>query len=372
MSKAKFNVAMIGSGFIANVHSNAFRQVGHFFDIPYNICCKVICGRNRAKLEKTGFRWGWSELETDWQRVVARNDIDAVDIAVPNALHSAIAIAAAEAGKIVLCEKPLASSLEEAEKMTKAVRRIPNAVWFNYRRIPAVVLAKQLITEGRIGQAFHYRALYLNQSGNDPSKGNTWRYKRSEAGMGAAGDLLSHSLDLALYLNGAIRDLSAMMHTFAPHRDVDDATLLLSRFANGSIGTFEASRYGVGCQNRNTFEVNGSKGMLGFALDDMNQLDFFDATEPANLQAGRRIAVTGLDHPYGKNFWKPGHVLGYEHPFIATLGDFLNSIAQQEPFHANFEDALVVQRVLHAVERSSASRAWVNVDEIPTQPTIKR
>jgi predicted dehydrogenase len=361
-SKGKLNVAMIGSGFIANVHSNAFRQVGHFFDIPYDVHCRIICGRNRAKLEETASRWGWNEVETDWQKVVARNDIDAVDIAVPNALHSAIAIAAAEAGKIVLCEKPLAASVEEAERMTKAVQGVPNAVWFNYRRIPAVVLAKQLITEGRIGEAFHYRALYLNQSGNDPSKGNTWRYKRSEAGMGAAGDLLSHSLDLALYLNGAITELSAMMHTFAPGRDVDDATLLLARFANGSIGTFEASRYGVGCQNRNTFEINGSKGMLDFTLDDMNQLDFVDATEPAYLQGGRRVSVTALDHPYGKSFWKPGHVLGYEHPFIATLGDFLNSIARQELFHANFEDALAVQRILHAVERSSAARSWVSAD----------
>src|ERR1035438_539013 len=365
MSKAKLSVAMIGAGFIANVHSNAFRQVGHFFDIPYDVCCKVICGRNREKLEKTASRWGWKEVETDWQKIVARNDIDAVDIAVPNALHSAIAIAAAQAGKIVLCEKPLASSVEDAEQMAKAVQRVPNAVWFNYRRIPAVVLAKQLISEGRIGQAFHYRALYLNQSGNDPSKANTWRYQRSEAGMGAAGDLLSHCVDLALYLNGAIGELSAMMHTFAPGRDVDDATLLLARFANGSIGTFEASRYGVGCQNRNTFEVNGSKGMLGFTLDDMNQLDFFDAAEPANLRGGRSISVTALDHPYGKNFWKPDHALGYEHPFIATLGDFLNSITRQEPFHANFEDALAVQSILHAVERSSASRAWVSVDGSP-------
>jgi len=362
MSKRKLNVAMIGSGFIARVHSNAFRQVGHFFDIPYEVRCTVICGRDRAKLEKAASRWGWSGVETDWQKIVARKDIDAVDIAVPNALHSAIAIAAAEAGKIVLCEKPLASSVEEAERMTQAVQRTPNGVWFNYRRVPAVVLAKQLITEGRVGQTYHYRALYLNQSGNDPRKANTWRYKRSEAGMGAAGDLLSHSLDLALYLNGSIQELTAMMHTFAPGRDVDDATLLIARFANGSVGTFEASRYGVGCQNRNTFEVNGSRGMLSFTLDDMNQLDFFDAAEPTNLQGSRRVAVTALSHPYGENFWKPGHVLGYEHPFIATLGDFLNSIARQEPFHANFEDALAVQRVLQAVERSSASRGWVSVD----------
>jgi predicted dehydrogenase len=363
MSKTRLNVAMIGSGFIGKVHSNAFRQVSHFFDTPYDVRLHVICGRDRAKLEAAASRWGWSEIETDWRKVIARKDIDAVDIAVPNALHSVIAIAAAEAGKIVLCEKPLAASLEEAERMTRAVQRRPNMVWFNFRRVPAIVFAKQLITEGRIGQTFHYRALYLNQSGNDPAKANTWRYKKSDAGMGAAGDLLSHSIDIALYLNGPIRELSAMMHTFAPGRDVDDATLLMARFANGSIGTFEATRYGVGCQNRNTLEVNGSKGMLSFTLDEMNQLDFFDATEAGNLQGRRSIAVTGVDHPYGKNFWKPGHVLGYEHPFIATLADFLNSIARQEPFHVNFEDALAVQRILDGIERSSASRGWVSIEE---------
>ena len=362
MSKKRLNIAMIGSGFIGKVHSNAFRQVSHFFDVPYDVRCQVICGRDRTKLETAASRWGWSEVETDWQKIIARKDIDAVDIAVPNALHSTIAVAAAEAGKIVLCEKPLASSIEEAERMTRAVQNTPNMVWFNFRRVPAVVFAKQLIAEGRLGQVFHYRALYLNQSGNDPAKANTWRYKKSDAGMGAAGDLLSHSIDMALYLNGPISQLSAMMHTFAPGRDVDDATLLMARFANGSIGIFEATRYGVGCQNRNTFEVNGSKGMLSFTLDEMNQLDFFDATEAADLQGRRSIAVTGLDHPYGKNFWKPGHVLGYEHPFIATLADFLNSIARKEPFHVNFEDALAVQRILHAVELSSALGSWVSVD----------
>ncbi len=361
MPKKTLNVAMIGSGFIAKVHSNAFRQVGHFFESPYDVSCKVICGRDRAKLEKAASQWGWSEVETDWQKIIDRKDIDAVDIAVPNALHCAIAIAAAEAGKIVLCEKPLASTLAEAERMAKAVRHTPNLVWFNYRRIPAVAFAKQLVAEGRIGETFHYRALYLNQSGNDPSKGNTWRYKKSEAGMGAAGDLLSHIVDMALYLNGPIQELSAMMHTFAPGRDVDDATMLMARYANGGIGTFEATRYGVGCQNRNTFEINGSKGMLSFTLDEMNYLDFVDATEPAALQASRHIAVTALAHPYGKVFWKPGHILGYEHPFIATLGDFLNSIEKREPFHANFEDALAVQRILDAVERSSAARGWVSV-----------
>lgn len=362
MTKQKLNIAMIGSGFIGKVHSNAFRQVGHFFDLPYELYLKVICGRNRAKLEAVAAHWGWEEVETDWRTIISRKDIDVVDIAVPNALHAPIAIAAAEAGKIVLCEKPLATSLEEAERMAKAVRRVPNLVWFNYRRVPAVAFAKQLIDQGRTGQPFHYRALYLNQSGNDPSKATGWRYKRSESGTGAAGDLLSHSIDLALYLNGPISELTAMTHTFAPGRDVDDAALLLARFSNGSIGSFEVSRYGVGCQNRNTFEINGSKGMLRFSLEDMNRLDFYDATETPNLQGSRSLMVTGPNHPYWEIFWKPGHAVGYEHPFIATLGDFLHSMAREETFHPNFEDSLAVQRVLDALERSALSRNWVRLD----------
>jgi predicted dehydrogenase len=361
MPPHKLNLAMIGTGSIAKAHSNAFRQVGHFFDIPYALNLRVVCGRDQGKLEAAAARWGWAETATDWRAVVGRPDIDVVDIAVPNALHAPIAIAAAQAGKIVLCEKPLATSLSEAETMADAMRAVPSLVWFNYRRIPAVAFAKRLIDEGRIGQIYHYRATYLNQSGNDPSKATTWRYRRSEAGTGAAGDLLSHSIDSALYLNGPIAELTAMAHTFASGRDVDDATLLLARFANGSVGTFEATRYGVGRRNRKTFEINGSKGMLGFNLEEMNQLEFLDATEPPNQQGVRNLSVTGPDHPYSNNFWKPGHIIGYEHTFITTLGDFLGTLNQPQPPHADLDDAVAVQRVLDAAERSAASRTWVKL-----------
>jgi predicted dehydrogenase len=361
MPTQPLKIAMIGTGSMGKAHSNAFRQVGHFFNSPYELSLRVVCGRNQNKLESAAAQWGWAETATDWQAVVGRSDIDVVDIAVPNALHAPIAIAAAQAGKIVLCEKPLATSLVEAEAMAKAMREVPSLVWFNYRRIPAVVFAKRLISEGRIGQIYHHRATYLNQSGNDPSKATTWRYRRSEAGMGAAGDLLSHSLDSALYLNGPITELTAMAHTFVPGRDVDDATLLLARFANGSVGTFEATRYGVGCRNRKTFEINGSKGMLRFNLEEMNQLEFLDATEPLNLQGVRNLTVTGPDHPYSENFWKPGHIIGYEHTFIAALGDFLGALARNEPLHADLEGAIEVQKILDAVERSAASHAWVKL-----------
>jgi len=361
MPKHLLNIAMIGTGFMGKAHSNAFRQVGHFFDSPYELGLKVVCGRNQNKLESSAAQWGWAETATDWLAVVGRPDIDVVDIAVPNALHAPIAIAAAQAGKIVLCEKPLATSLAEAESMAKAMRAVPSLVWFNYRRIPAVAFAKRLISEGRIGQTYHYRALYLNQSGSDPSKATTWRYRRSEAGMGAAGDLLSHSIDAALYLNGPITELTAMTQTFVPGRDVDDATLLLARFANGSVGTFEATRYGVGCRNRKTFEINGSKGMLRFNLEELNQLEFLDATEPSSQQGLRNLTVTGPDHPYSQNFWKPGHIIGYEHTFIAALGDFLGALARKEPLQGDLDGAVEVQRVLDAVERSATSRTWVTL-----------
>jgi len=243
--------------------------------------------------------------------------------------------------------------------MAEAARHVPNLVWYNYRRIPAVAFAKRLIEEGRIGQTFHYRALYLNQSGNNPAKANTWRYRRAEAGTGAAGDLLSHSLDSALYLNGPITELTAMTHTFVPGRDVDDATYFLARYANGSVGTFEATRYGVGNPNRHAFEINGSKGMLRFNLETMNQLEYQDATAAPSMQSIQNITVTGPDHPYSDNFWKPSHIIGYEHTFISTLGDFLKALALGESKFPDFYDAVAVQRVLDAVERSAESRSWV-------------
>src|SRR6266567_1332329 len=239
--------------------------------------------------------------------------------------------------------------------MTDAIGDRPNLVWFNYRRVPAIAFAKQLIEQGRIGQAFHYRAHYFNQSGIDPAKTNTWRYQRAEAGSGAMGDLLSHSIDTAEYLNGEISELSATTHTFAPGRDVDDAVQVMARFGNGSIGSFEASRFGTGRRNGNGFEIYGSKGSLAFDLEEMNRLQFFDATEPPAVQGTKSMLVTGPDHPYSANFWKPGHLIGYEHTFIATLGDFLEALARQKPFHPNFDDGLVTQKIIAAVEASAAS-----------------
>jgi predicted dehydrogenase len=360
-AKKQLNIAMIGSGSIARAHSNAFHQVEHFFETPYSLNLKVICARNQSKLEAFARQWGWAESATDWESVVGLKDIDAVDIAVPNALHAPIALTAAKAGKMVFCEKPLALSLAEAQKMAAAARDVPNLVWFNYRRVPAVAFAKQLIDEGRLGQAYHYRAYYFNQSGVDPTKGQTWRYQRDEAGSGAIGDLLSHSVDMAIYLNGEIAELSATKHTFIPGRDVDDAVMVMARFVNGSLGSFEASRFGVGRRNGNGFEMYAAKGSLGFDLEDMNRLRFYDASDPANLQADRNILVTGPGHPYSANFWKPGHLVGYEHTFIATLGDFLQNLAKGEPFHPNFDDTMRTQAILETIEASAQSKSWIKV-----------
>jgi predicted dehydrogenase len=295
---------------------------------------------------------------------VERKDIDLIDVATPNALHAEMAIAAAAAGKMVACEKPLAMSGEEAARMTEAARSVPTMVWFNYRRVPAVAFARQLIDEGRVGRVFHYRATYMQQSGNDPTRPPSWKTERAHAGSGAIGDLLSHAVDLALYLNGPIAEINAHAQTFTPGRDVDDACITLARFENGSIGTLEATRFGVGCRNRNAFDVHGARGMLRFQLEDLNHLEFFDATEPRAIQGARNVLVTGPDQPYAGNFWKPGHVIGYEHTFIAALADFLYAAGRGEAFHPDFADGLRVQLVLDAVERSAQSRAWIS-PEVP-------
>ncbi len=360
-AKKKLNIAMVGSGFIARAHSNAFNQAGHFFEVDYSLQPKIVCGRSQAKLEAFAEQWGWAEVSLDWESAVSRSDIDVVDIAVPNALHAPIALAAAAAGKIIFCEKPLSLSVEEAEQMAAAIDNVPNLVWFNYRRVLAIAFAKQLIEEGRLGTIFHYRSYYFNQSGTDSSKAQTWRYRRSEAGSGAVGDLLSHSIDTAIYLNGEISELSSTTHTFAPSREIDDAVQVMTRFANGSIGSFEASRFGVGRRNGNGFEIYGSKGSLAFDLEDMNRLEFFDATDSGPMQASRSLLVTGPGHPYSTNFWKPGHLVGYEHTFVATLGDFLQALGRNEQFHPDFKDALKVQRLLQAVESSATSKQWLKL-----------
>jgi predicted dehydrogenase len=354
-------IAMLGHGFMGRAHSNAFHQVNRFFLLPFRLQLKVVCGRDRPALEAMATQWGWESVETDWRAVVSRNDVDIVDIATPNALHADPGIAAAQAGKIVFCEKPLAMNVDEAQHMAEAARNVPNLVWFNYRRVPAIALAQQLMEEGKLGKIYHYRATYLQSWGANPARSGSWRFDPSQAGSGAIGDLLSHLIDTALMLNGAVTDVCGMMHTFAPERQVDDAVFLQARFRNGSLGTFEATRYAIGCDNRNRFEIHGSGGMLGFNLEDLNRLEFLDATAEPRLRGTSNILVTAPNHPYVPNFWPPGHIIGYEHTFIATLADFLNALAADQPFHADFEDALNVQKVLAAVQESSRTTGWIRL-----------
>ena len=353
------NIAMIGYGFMGRAHSNAFHQATRFFDLPFKLRLKVICGRNQSNLDRMGQQWGWEETCTDWEKIVAREDIDIVDICTPNYLHAPIAVAAAKAGKMVLCEKPLANSVAEAMRMVEAAKNVRTLVWFNYRRAPARSLARQLVEQGKMGEVFHYRAVYLQSWGRNPADPAAWRFDPNEAGSGAMGDLLSHSLDLATWLNGPISELTSLVHTFTKKRRVDDAVTVMARFANGSVGTFEATRFATGNLNRNSFEINGSKGALTFDLQKMNYLKVFDLSDDQPIQGSHEIMVTGPGHPFAENFWPPGHIIGYEHTFIATLADFLRAVDSGNDFHPDFEDALQTQRLLELVEQSSEGRCWL-------------
>ncbi len=355
------NVAIIGYGFMGRAHSNAYCQAGRFFPSRYEIRRKLVCGRSRAGAEELARTWGWEEVATDWREVVARPDIDIIDISTPNALHAPITLAAAEAGKMILCEKPLATSAAEATAMAEAVRRagVPNMVWFNYRRVPAVAFARQLIESGALGRLFHYRATYLQEWGTDPTRPPNWKLSRAEAGSGVHGDLNSHLIDTALWLAGPIQEVSAMMATFVQERgdfrvDVDDAALFLARFASGALGSFEATRFATGARNQNRFEIHGERGMLRFNLEDFNHLEYADATAEPSLRGPRRLLVT---NPY----WKPGHVIGYEHTFTSALADFLRSLESGEPARPSFDDGLLVQQVIEAAEISARTREWVAI-----------
>ncbi len=365
------NVAMIGYGFMGKAHSNAYAQVGHFFPGVRAVRRRVVCGRGRSGLEALAGAWGWEEAETDWRRVIDRKDVDIVDICTPNYLHAPIAIAAAEAGKMVLCEKPLANSVEEAEAMAAAAAQVPNFVWFNYRRVPAVDLARRLIAEGRLGRIYHYRALYLQQWGPDPGRPRNWKMARRTAGSGVNGDLNSHLLDTAMMLLGPISELSATFETFLPEKpdpdrpgqsypvDIDDAVLLQARFRCGALGAFEATRFATGYQNDNSFAVHGERGMVEFHFEDMNSLIYADAADPPDVRGRRKVLAPPPGPPADPHYWKPGHPIGYEHTFISSLADFLAGLDADEPARPTFEDGLAVQRVLLAAQHSASERRWV-------------
>jgi predicted dehydrogenase len=372
-------VGIVGYGFMGRAHSNAYRQVNRFFDLETRPVLQAACGRNEEKVRAFAANWGWESVETDWRKLVERDDIDAIDICTPNSSHRDIAIAAARAGKMVLCEKPLAMNGAEAREMTEAVERAsaPNLVWFNYRRVPAIALAKQTVEEGRLGTVFHYRAQYLQDwtiSPDLPMGGATlWRLDADEAGAGVTGDLISHSVDTALWLNGPIASVVGMTEVFVKERAVqddptqrraitiDDACQFLCRFANGSLGLFESTRYARGRKNYNTLEMNGADGSVYFDLEDPHRLQFYDHGDPDHLQGWRSIHVTGFEHPYMKNWWVPGTTIGYEHTFTNTLADFLKGLETGAPAAPTFRDALRTQLVLDAVLESARTGRWADV-----------
>ena len=373
------NIGMIGYGFMGRAHSNAYRKVNQFFPVATRPVMKAAAARSAGELRSFADNWGWESTETDWRRLVDRKDIDAVDICSPNNTHLEIALRAAANGKMVLCEKPLAMDAAEGKKMVAAVEkaRVPNMVWFNYRRVPAIALARQILDEGRLGKVFHYRATYLQDwtiSPEVPLGGRAlWRLDKAVAGAGVSGDLSSHNIDTALWLNGSIRSVAGMTEIFIKERpvqdqpgkrrkvEIDDACTFLARFANGSNGTFEATRYARGRKNKNSFEINGEKGSIYFDLEDMHQLQYFDHDDPAHLQGWRTILVTAFEHPYMKKWWVPGCVIGYEHTFINALADFLAGLESGEPARPTFRDALETQRVCDSVLESARTHKWVTV-----------
>ncbi len=378
------NVAVIGHGFMGKAHSNAYRKVAHFFpELEHRPELAVLCGRNADRARAFAGVWGYRAVETDWKRAIERDDVDLVDICSPNDSHEKIALAAARAGKWVVCEKPLAMDAAEAERMTAAVEqaRVPNMVWFNYRRVPAISLARQIVEEGRIGRPFHYRATYLQDwtiSPDVPQGGRAlWRLDASVAGSGVTGDLLAHSIDTAMWLNGPVVRVVADTETFIKERvhaptgerrpvEIDDACQFLARFANGSMGTFESTRYARGRKNYNTFELNGADGSVHFDLEDPQYLDFFEYTQKqsgkkveSHLTGWRKVHVTNSEHPYMDRWWVPGCTIGYEHTFINALADFLKGVETGNPAQPDFRSALQTQRVCDAVLASAREGGWM-------------
>ena len=379
MSK-QLRIGMIGYGFMGRAHSNAYAKVNHFFDLEYRPVLKAACARNIEAITAFAANWGYESVETDWRKLIARNDIDAIDICVPNNLHKEIAMAAAKAGKIILCEKPLAMNVAEGEAMCLAVEKagVANIVWYNYRRVPAVSLAKKLIDEGRLGRIFHYRANFLQDwtiSEDLPQGGNgLWRLDVAAAGSGVTGDLLAHCIDTAIWLNGNIRDVTAMTETFVKERQhtltgkvepvgIDDACAFLCHFKNGSLGLFESTRYARGHKALYTFEINGENASICWDLHDLHRLEYFDYRDEGIVRGWRSIHVTdnGGDHPYMNHWWVPGLQIGYEHSFVHQVADFLQGLADGKPVGPTFRDALETQRVCDAVLASAKTRAWTNV-----------
>ncbi|MBN1508573.1 MAG: Gfo/Idh/MocA family oxidoreductase [Sedimentisphaerales bacterium] len=372
------NVGMIGYGFMGRTHSNAYRKVTNFFDVPYQPVLKTICGLEEKEAKAFADRWGYQSYATDWHKVMDDKSIDIVDICVPNNYHAELAIAAAQAGKMIVCEKPLARTGAEAEPMVQAVEKagVANLVSFNYRRVPAVTLAKQIIDSGRLGKIFHYRANFLQDwtiSSKVPQGGMaTWRLDVKAAGSGVTGDLLAHCIDTAMWQNGRIESVCAMTETFVKERlnvetgkvepvGIDDACTFFCRFENGSLGNFESTRYARGHKALYTFEINGEHASIAWDLHDLHRLSYFDHRDESIVRGWRSIHVSDSDQPYMGHWWVPGLQIGYEHTFIHQVADFLEALGKGKPASPTFREALATQYVCDAVLASAKNGKWEKV-----------
>ncbi|MEC8445263.1 MAG: Gfo/Idh/MocA family oxidoreductase [Actinomycetota bacterium] len=380
MGGSSLGVGMIGYSFMGAVHSHAWRTVGRVFDLGVDVDMRVICGRNEEAVTAAAAKYGWQSEETDWRAVIARDDIDIIDVCTPGSSHEEIAVAALNAGKHVICEKPLANTVAEAERMAAAAQASSgkSMVAFNYRRVPALAYARELVRQGRLGRIFHVRAVYLQDWIIDPEFPLVWRLVKEEAGSGALGDLGAHIVDAAQFVTGSqITNVSGELRTFIDERPlvgethlleatksaergkvtVDDAALFLANFDNGAVGTFEATRFASGRKNGMAIEVNGEKASLRFEFESMNELWVHDHTVDGKDAGFRRVMVTESDHPYVEGWWPPGHVLGYDHTFTHEFRDFVLDIVNDRAPEPSFADGLYVQRVLDAVERSAQAQS---------------
>jgi predicted dehydrogenase len=374
MNNQKITVGIVGTKFMGRAHSNAYLNVAHFFDLPAQPILGAACGRNVSDLEAFAGQFGWKSTETSWERLVARDDIDLIDICTHNALHLPIAVAAAQAGKHIVCEKPIANDAREARQMLEAAQAagVKHMVAFNYRRVPAIMLAKQLIRDGRIGQIRHFNAVYYQDWLVDPDYPFVWRHDAEMGGSGAHGDLNAHTVDLARYLLGEIDAVCAAQKIFVKERPLpsgrgvgtvtaDDTTYFLARFRDGALGSFVATRLATGRKNCLRLEIFGSGGAVIFNLERLNELQYYSRSDPETVQGFRTILVTGSTHPFIEAWWPPGHIIGWEHTFIHEVRDLLVAIAEDRSVTPDFHDGLRCQQVLDAARESAGQQAWVAV-----------
>ncbi len=378
MAKKPLNIGIVGYGFMGRTHANGYHNAAKFFDTPLVPVLKAACGRDATKLKAYADNWGFESTETDWRKLIERKDIDAIDIVTPNDSHAEIAIAAARAGKMVLCEKPLSLDGAQGEEMVREIEKagVPNTVWYNYRRVPAVTLAKQIIDSGKLGKIFHYRANFLQDwtiNADLPQGGaGLWRLDAKAAGSGVTGDLLAHCIDTAIWLNGSIVDISAMTETFIKQRThtatgkveevkIDDAAIVHGHFANGSLALFESTRYARGHKALYTLEINGENASIKWDLHDLHRLQYFDYSDEGIVRGWRSVHVTDGDHPYMKNWWVPGLQIGYAESFTHQVADFLVAAGEGKPLAPTFRDALETQYVCDAIIDSGRERQWKTV-----------